>query len=78
MRARRQNGHAPASDLGGEEPFVHDQRVGLADVAAERVMAVEAHLVARRAGDRPAAEKEPTAEHMRFVVQFDRPSGVGE
>jgi hypothetical protein len=76
MRTSGNDGQASAGHAGRDEPFIHDQRVGGALVAAKGVVPGEALLIGGDAGDCPAAKKEAVADRMGAIMGYDLTAGL--
>jgi hypothetical protein len=70
------DGQASAGQAHRDEPFIHDQRVGGALVAAKGVVPGEALLIGGDAGDCPAAKKEAVADRMGAIMGYDLTAGL--
>src|SRR5262249_50411540 len=62
MRTGGNDGQASAGHAGRDEPFIYDQRVGGALVAAKGMVPGEALLIGGDAGDCPPGKKEARRE----------------
>ena len=71
MRTSGNDGQASAGHAGRDEPFIYDQRVGGALVAAKGMVPGEALLIGGDAGDCPAAKKEAVADRMGSIMGYD-------